>query len=187
MNIVYFDIETKKSFQEVGGKLNIQNLGMSIGVTFSTARNSYKIYQEKNVNDFISELQRADLVVGFNHTQFDFQVLMAYTIFDFSHVPSLDLMLDIQAKIGRKISLDSLAEATLGLKKTSEGLQAIKWFKEGKLLEIAEYCCYDVKLTKLLHEFGAKHGKVFYVNNLNELTTVEVNWKPNAFSPSNTK
>jgi len=37
-NVVYFDLETQKSANEVGGWNRISNMGMSVGVTFSTAR-----------------------------------------------------------------------------------------------------------------------------------------------------
>ena len=30
------------------------------------------------------------------------------------------------------------------------------------MLEIAEYCCFDVKCTKLVHEFGAAKKQLFH-------------------------
>ena len=41
-NIVYFDLETQKSADEVGGWNNIRDMRMSVGVTYSTARSEYK-------------------------------------------------------------------------------------------------------------------------------------------------
>jgi DEAD/DEAH box helicase domain-containing protein len=76
----------------------------------------------------------------------------------------------------KKLSLDSLATATLGVEKTSDGLQAIKWYREGKLLEIAEYCCYDVKITRMLHEYGKIHKKVYYFDRLGKKQAIPVNW-----------
>jgi DEAD/DEAH box helicase domain-containing protein len=64
----------------------------------------------------------------------------------------------------------------MGVEKTSEGLQAIRWFKEGKLYEVAEYCCYDVKITRLVHEFGAQHRQLFYTNKFGARLTVQVSW-----------
>jgi len=61
-------------------------------------------------------------------------------------------------------SLDSIASAPMGIEKRAEGLQAIQWYKEGRLLEIAEYCCYDVKITKLVHEYGRAHKQIFGAN-----------------------
>ena len=78
-NIVYFDLETQRSADEVGGWDNISQMGMSIGVTYNTGRGEYTIYSEPKVNDLIRELQRADLVVGFNNLRFDYEVLHGYT------------------------------------------------------------------------------------------------------------
>ena len=64
----------------------------------------------------------------------------------------------------------------LGAEKTAEGMQAIRWFKDGKLIEIAEYCCYDVKLTKLVHEYGLRHRQLHYNNRFGKKLTVPVNW-----------
>ena len=62
------------------------------------------------------------------------------------------------------------------MEKTAEGLQAIEWFRQGKLAEIAEYCCYDVKITKLVHEFGAQQKQLHYHNRFGKKLTVPVNW-----------
>lgn len=176
-NIVYFDLETQKAADEVGGWGNISSMLMSIGVTYSTGRGDYKIYGEQEVDDLIKELQRADLVVGFNNLRFDYEVLHGYTTLDLRQLPTLDMMVDLQQTLQHRLSLDSIATATFGLEKTAEGLQAIKWFKEGKMMEIAEYCCFDVKLTKLVHEYGADHKQLHYNNRFGRKMTVEVDWR----------
>ena len=176
MNIVYFDIETQRSAEEVGGWDKVSRMGMSVGVTYSTHRGDYRIYSEKMVNELIQELQRADLVVGFNNLRFDYEVLHGYTAFDMRQLPTLDLLVELQKTLQHRLSLDAVAEATLGLEKTSEGLQAIEWFREGRMLEIAEYCCFDVKLTKLVHEYGASRKQLFYKNRFGAKLSVAVNW-----------
>jgi DEAD/DEAH box helicase domain-containing protein len=175
-NLVYFDLETQKSADEVGGWNHISAMKMSIGVTYSTARGDYRIYGEKQVDELLGELQRADLVVGFNHLRFDYEVLHGYTSMDLRQLPTLDMMVELQNTLQHRLSLDSLATATFGLEKTAEGLQAIQWFREGKLMEVAEYCCYDVKLTKLVHEYGAKHKQLHYHNRFGKKLTVPVSW-----------
>ncbi|MFM2083076.1 MAG: hypothetical protein RL380_1767 [Verrucomicrobiota bacterium] len=176
-NIVYFDLETQKSADEVGGWGNISQMGMSVGVTYSTARGDYKIYGERQVNDLIIELQRADLVVGFNIRRFDYEVLVGHnTFFDPQQVPTLDMLVELQNTLNHRLSLDAIATATFGVEKTAEGLQAIEWFKQGKLVEIAEYCCYDVKITKLVHEYGAQHKQLHYTNKFGKKLTVPVKW-----------
>ena len=175
-NIIYFDLETQKSADEVGGWGNISKMGMSIGVTFGSANGEYKIYGEKQVNDLIADLQRADLVVGFNNLRFDYEVLHGYTSFDLAQLPTLDMMVELQNTLNHRLSLDSIATATFGVEKTAEGLQAIRWFKDGRLAEIAEYCCYDVKITKLVHEYGRQHRQLHYRNRFGKKMTVPVGW-----------
>ena len=175
-NIVYFDLETQKSAQEVGGWNHIDRMGMSVGVTYSTARGDYAIYGEAQVDNLITELQRADLVVGFNHIRFDYQVLHGYTPLDLRQIPSLDMLIEIQNTLNHRLKLDSIAHATFGVEKIADGLQALDWFKEGRLADIAEYCCFDVKITKLVHEYGAAHKKLFYTNKFGNKLSVDVDW-----------
>ena len=175
-NIVYFDLETKKSADEVGGWDKISAMGMSVGVTYSSASGNYTIYSEGQVNDLLRELQRADLVVGFNNLRFDYEVLHGYTALDLRQLPTLDMLVNLQEKLQHRISLDSIATATFGVEKTAEGLQAIEWFKQGKLLEIAEYCCYDVKITRMVHEYGAAAHRLHYHNRFGKKLSVDVSW-----------
>ena len=72
--------------------------------------------------------------------------------------------------------MDAIAAATFGLEKTSKRMQAIRWFKDGKLLEIAEYCCYDVKITRLVHEYGAADKQLSYKNRFGATLSVPVSW-----------
>lgn len=175
-NILYLDLETQKSAEEVGGWENVHAMRMSVGVTYSTARDEYKIYSEKQVDDLLNELRRADLVVGFNHLRFDYEVLHHYTVFDLRQLPTLDLLVELQKTLQHRLSLDAVAHATLRVEKTSEGMQAIRWFREGRLLEIAEYCCFDVKITRLVHEYGAQHKQLFYTNRFGNKLSVGVDW-----------
>jgi len=175
-NVVYFDLETQKSADEVGGWDKIGQMRMSIGVTYSTARGDYRIYGEKQVDDLLCELQRADVVVGFNNLRFDYEVLTYYTVYDLRQIPTLDVLIELQNSLQHRLSLDSIAGATLGIEKTAEGMQAIQWFRQGRLMEIAEYCCYDVKITRLVHEYGAAHKKLFYTNRFGHKLSVGVSW-----------
>lgn len=175
-NIVYFDLETQKSADEVGGWDRISQMRMSIGVLFSTSSGEYRIYGEKHVDQLIKDLQRADLVVGFNNLRFDYEVLHGYTALDLRQLPTLDMLVDLQNRLQHRLSLDAIATATFGVEKTAEGMQAIQWFKEGKLLDIAEYCCYDVKITRLVHEHGVQNHQLHYMNRFGKKLSVAVDW-----------
>ena len=176
-DIVYFDLETQRSSGDVGGWAHKERMGMSVGVTYSTRLGAYRVYREKDADQLIDQLVRADLVVGFNHIWFDYKVLQAYTILDLeSQTRNLDLMLDVENQLGYKPSLDGIAQSSLGLGKTAEGLQAIVWFRQGKWREIAEYCAYDVKVTMRVHEYGRRHGHVKFTDKNTQEHTIPVAW-----------
>ncbi len=174
---VYFDLETLRLAGDVGGWNNKGAMGMSVGATYSTKTGKYIAYPEKRVNELIDQLIRADLVIGFNHISFDYPVLEGYYPFSLAdQCASLDLMVDLEEKIGHRLKLEAVATASLGTGKTADGLDAIRWWREGKYREVAEYCCYDVKVTRLVHEYGAKNGFVKYEDKFGQLQEVEVGW-----------
>jgi hypothetical protein len=177
-NIVYFDLETQRTAGDVGGWNFKDRMGMSIGVTYSTARGGYEIYSEDRVQDLIDELRRADLVVGFNVEKFDYGVLMGYTFLQLPEMlNTLDMLIEVEAKIGHRLSLEAIAQASLGVGKVAEGLDAIRWWREGRVRDIARYCCFDVKVTKLVHEFGVKNGHLLYTDRFGQSKSVDVDWK----------
>ena len=163
-NIVYFDLETQKIATEVGGWGHIDKMGLAVAVLYHTDKNEYSVYLEKDADQLVADLRRADLVVGFNVLRFDYTVLSAYSVFDFSSVPTLDLMVSLEEKIGHRVGLDAVASATCGIKKTASGLESIQWWREGKHQQVAEYCCYDVKATRMVHEHGVRTGQVAYMS-----------------------
>jgi len=176
-NIVYFDLETQKIASEVGGWGHIDKMGLAVAVLYHTDRCAYEVYLEKDADRLIADLRKADLVVGFNVIRFDYTVLSAYSVFDFSSVPTLDLMVSLEEKIGHRVGLDAVADATCGVKKTASGTEAIQWWREGKHAQVAEYCCYDVKATRLVHEHGVRTGKVSFVSHRTMLKQhVKVDW-----------
>jgi DEAD/DEAH box helicase domain-containing protein len=177
MNDIFFDLETQKSFQEVGGRENLRLLRVSVAVTFSTTTNDFKSYTEKDVPALIADLKAADRVIGFNLLGFDYQVLKAYTSERLSNLKTLDLLDDIYNKLGFRIGLDALASATLNANKSADGLAAIQWFREGKIDQLIAYCRDDVAITKQLFEFGRDNGFVMYVDRDRRKKKVNVAWR----------
>ena len=184
-NIVYFDLETQRSFGDVGGFANKDKMGVSVAVTYSTARGTYEIYPESEMEQLAEELLRADLVVGWNHIQFDYPVLQPYVFHTLAdQTLNLDMMLDLEEKLGFRLKLDSVAAASLGMGKTGDGLDALRWWQEHKksgdfepLRKIAEYCAFDVKVTKCVHEYALKHGHLRFDDKAGGITEVTVDWK----------
>jgi DEAD/DEAH box helicase domain-containing protein len=176
-NIVYFDLETQRTANDVGGWDRKQDMGMSLGVTYSTKTGEYHVYSERNVDALVRELLGADLVIGYNILHFDYQVLMGYTVLDLpSQLMTLDMMVHLERATGHRPKLESLAQATLGIGKSAEGLDAIRWWRQGRLLEIAEYCCFDVKVTRLIHEHACNRGELYYQDRFANRQRVPIQW-----------
>ena len=177
MNIVYFDVESQKLFQDVGGR-DASRLLLACGVTWSTARNDFAVYWEKDAPALIAELKSADRVVGFNIIGFDYEVLKPYARNEnFRAFRTTDLLQDIYRTLNFRLSLDSIARATLGATKTADGLQSVEWFRNGELEKVAEYCKSDVDITRRVYEFGRENGFVHYYSKLGSKLKVAVNWK----------
>ena len=176
-NFIYFDLETQRSAGDVGGWDNKDKMGMSVGVTYSTGSGKYEIFPESGVDDLIATMARADLVIGFNHVDFDYRVLQGYSMWDVqSQMKSFDLLQDLEKRLGHRIKLDDIATVTLGTGKTADGLDAIRWWREGNIMQIAEYCCFDVKVTKMVHEYGVANGHVKFKDRFGREQSVQVSW-----------
>ena len=178
MNIVYFDLETQRLLDEVGGRTGIPKLGLACGVTWSTARNDFAVYWEKDAAALVAELKAAERVVGFNILNFDYEVLKPYAPQEnFRAFRSTDMLADIFKVLNFRLSLDSLAKASLGATKSADGIQSVEWFRNGELDKVAEYCKADVDITRRVYEFGRDNGFVHYYSKLGSKLKVAVNWK----------
>jgi DEAD/DEAH box helicase domain-containing protein len=177
MNIVYFDLESQKLFEEVGGR-DASKLLLACGVTWSTERNDFALYWEKDAAALIAELKSADRVIGFNILNFDYEVLRPYAPNEnFRAIRSTDMLQDIYRNLNFRLSLDSVARATLGATKTADGVKSVQWFRIGELDKVAEYCKADVDITRRVYEFGREHGFVYYHSRLGSKLKVSVNWQ----------
>lgn len=178
MNILVFDVETQNLFEDVGGRGNIGALRVSCAVAWSSTRNDFTVYWERDIASLIAELKTAGRVVGFNLKGFDYEVLRPYAPAErLQFLPTLDIMDDLFKKLSFRVSLDSVARATLGESKLADGLQAVQWWREGKLDLLAEYCKADVDVTRRIYEFGCANGYIHYFTRLGSKQKVPVSWK----------
>ena len=172
-----FDIETQKEFAEVGGYRNIHMLGVAVVGVYTYADDKFRAYQENELAELEKIMAEAGLIIGFNTKHFDYAVLQPYfKNFTLASAPTLDLMEKIEGVLGFRVSLDSLAKNTLGAQKISHGLEALKWFREGKIEEVKDYCLQDVKLTRDLYEYGLNHGSVMFESRVDGLKTIPAAW-----------
>jgi len=174
---LFFDLETQHSFEEVGGRNYVERLLVSVAVTYSSLTGTFKSYTEPQVFYLIDDLFQADTIIGFNIIDFDYRVLKPYTHKDLTQLNTIDMLAHITQRLGHRVSLNALAQATLAADKSAHGLQAVTWYREGKMEEIIAYCKDDVDLTRRLYEFGRENGCVFFLDRFSgEKKKVLVDW-----------
>jgi DEAD/DEAH box helicase domain-containing protein len=65
---------------------------------------------------------------------------------------------------------------SLGIEKSADGLQALKWWKEGRIDEIVEYCRVDVQITHEIYLYGRKNGYLLFQNKAGQAVRIPVDW-----------
>ncbi|MBI4411651.1 MAG: ribonuclease H-like domain-containing protein [Deltaproteobacteria bacterium] len=172
------DLETKRTFDEVGGRDHLDQLEITVVGVYDYATREYRTYEESETGALQNLLINASLIIGFNHIGFDMPVLQPYLSIDAKKLPLFDIMLDLQQKLGHRIGLDSVATATLGVGKTGHGIDAIRFYREGKIKELKEYCLNDVKVTKEVFDYGIENGKIHYFSKIgNTKKEIAVEWE----------
>lgn len=184
MKQVILDVETKKAFDEVGGyfpdRLGISFVGVCVRDSFNSTGEMLSFF-EPDLPKLFPLLEQADVVIGFNIDNFDMQALAPYYTADITKIPTLDLMLRIKASAGHRISLDSVAQDTLGAGKSGNGLDAIMYYHQGEWDKLRDYCLRDVEVTRDVYDFGLNKGKVKFKNKWNRLIECPVDF---SFTPS---
>jgi len=174
--ILYFDLETRRSAEEVGGWDRISDMGLALAVVYDEAAGEYRTYLEEDVDRLIIDLMSADRVVGFNVKRFDYAVLRGYRDAAFGRIPTCDMLEEIHRRLGFRLRLDHLAEVTLGCNKSADGLQSLEWFKQGRMDLIEEYCRKDVDITRRLYLYGKDKGYLLYRDRNQRAMRVQVSW-----------
>jgi len=173
---VVFDIETQNTFAEVDN--DFKKLKVSVISLYRSDTDSYHSFLESELNQVWPILEKAERIIGYNSEHFDFPVLNNYYLGDLLLLPHLDLIVKVKESLGIRLKLASIAEATLeGITKSADGLQAVRWWREGKLDEIKKYCEQDVKVTKDIYDFGREHKQLFYKNLTGEVLPFAVNFE----------
>lgn len=172
---VVFDIETQNTFAEVNN--DFKKLKISVVSIYRTDTNSYHSFLENELNQLWPILEKSDRLIGYNSEHFDIPVLSNYYLGDLTQLPHLDIMKEVKAALGFRLKLADLAEATLdNVTKSADGLQAIRWWREGKLDEIKKYCEQDVRVTKEVYDFGKQNSQLFYKSFNGDILPFAVNF-----------
>jgi DEAD/DEAH box helicase domain-containing protein len=170
------DIETRRSAQEVGGWNRAKLMGVSIAVLYDSEEDRFFDYEEHQIGELVQHLEKLDLTIGFNILKFDYTVLTGLSDFPFHKLPTLDLLVHVHHRLGYRLKLDNLARATLDAAKSADGLQALKWWQEGRLDLITQYCRQDVAVTRDLYLHGREHKHVFFTNKARQKVRLPVDW-----------
>ncbi len=179
-NILVLDVETQKSFKEVG-KSKLEKLKVSVVCLYDYLTGQFSSYEEKDMMKLEERLRAAELLIGFNIRRFDMAVLAPYLFMPVTHIPVLDLLEDVETFRGHRASLDSIAGPTLKQHKIGNGADALILYKEGKMEELKRYCIEDVRLTKEIYEYGCREGKVLFTSSWDYKTyEIPVQWKETA-------
>ena len=194
---VVFDVETRRSAAEVGGWGLAHKMGVSVAVLYDSRDDAYLSFRQEELDALFARLAGARLVVGFNSLRFDYAVLAPFAppgfppgaspkpapgahgaATELARLPSLDLLQRVHERLGYRVSLGNLGQATLGEPKSADGLQALTWWKEGRVSEIAAYCRKDVELTRRLYLFGLETGYLLFTNKAGQRARVPVDFTP---------
>lgn len=180
MRKITFDIETKNTFQDVGSSEAV-DLDISLLCLHDSETNEYHTFMHDELDKLWPLLEKADMLIGYNSDHFDIPLLNKYYNGDLTSIKSLDILKEIKNSTGRRFKLDSIAEATLGINKSGNGLDAIKWWNSGEIEKIKKYCLDDVRITKEVYEYALKNKKLKYKDKItHEIKEIELdtsNWE----------
>jgi DEAD/DEAH box helicase domain-containing protein len=175
-NEIVLDIETQNWFTDVGAN-DHSLLKISVIGCYFYDTDEYKAFEEAEFAELWPRLEKADRLVGFNTISFDYPVINNYYSGNLQKFPTLDILVEIQKSLGRRIKLEDVAQATIGEGKSGYGGQAVEWWKEGKIKEIKDYCIQDVLITRKVYEYGLKYGALAYWDRTGERKGIPVNFE----------
>lgn len=172
MRAITFDIESISNSM-VRGRVDVNEQELIVVAIYDSETNEYSAYYKEDLPKLWPILERTDLLIGFNSDTFDIPLLNRYYPGELSHIRSLDLLTEVQKTLGRRIRLQSIAEATLKKGKSGDGLKAGQWWREGHKEKVKEYCIADVRLTRELYDYALKH-KVLKYKDLREIRDIKL-------------
>lgn len=178
MRKIVFDIETTNFFTDTGSN-DPASLTLACVCIHDSETDSFSSFFEEDLKRLWPIFEKADLLIGFNSDHFDIPILNKYYPGNLTAIKSIDLMKEIKKKLGRRIGLNAVAEATLGKKKISDGIHANVWWRKGEKQKVVNYCLDDVRLTKELYDYMRAHGTVKYSDRgtLKELQIDTASWE----------
>jgi hypothetical protein len=232
MSDIFYDIETKELLDQnaTDPDAAIRALHMSVGATWCECHGEQFFH---NTGELAVHLLLHERIIGFSIIHFDNAVLAwsperpARESFDpvtgkhkidkpLPDAPEdlkkmldarcFDLLADLEARLGHRVSLAALAEGSLGKQKMASGPQAVVWNRLAAALRdrwpyaltdvgdqegaqrvnelgrwfqerLEQYCMADALLVKKLFDYGIANKRVAYIDFEGERRTVKVQWR----------
>ena len=192
---VIFDTETKKFFDKSTG-FDPAKLGVSITSVYSRTldknlkeiESKMQSFWEKDFDEMFKLFEKADRIIGFNSIGFDVPALSPYLPPYWPKLKHFDIMDEIKKVEGKRVSLESLAKATLGTKKNDSGENAIKYWDAHdpvSLEKLKKYCEMDVAITRDIYDIALKTASLKYIDFWNETHEVKLDFSYPVLSDSN--
>lgn len=168
-NIVVYDLEIKNTIDghNVTWK-DFHKMGVSVGCLFDYQTGDTHIYMDDNLEELWSRLMRADIVVGFNITNFDNRLLVASlprnpernesAIFPRCYDLLTEVRKPTKQPFPKGCNLNEVLNATFGMAKTEDGADAPIFYQQNRLGKLISYCLADVRRERLAFEFAYLNG-----------------------------
>lgn len=159
MRKIIFDIETRNIFDDVG-RADASLLDISVVGIYDSLTDKYDCFEVVELPKLWPILENADILIGFNSLNFDLPLLNKYYSGDLRQIRQLDILQEVKNSLGRRVGLGKIAEGTLDIPKSADGLEAVRWWKNGEIEKIKRYCTDDVRITKEIYEYALKNKKL---------------------------
>ena len=162
MRKITLDIET--TLPAFGAAFDPRQMELTVVSVHDSESGAFTCYTVPELPNLWPVLEKADMLIGYNSNHFDIPILNRYYPGDLSSIHSVDLLFEIKNVLGRRLKLDSIAEATLGRKKIGTGLDAVAWWRNGEYDKVKKYCIEDVRITKEIYDYARTNAKLHYLD-----------------------
>ncbi|MDB5264508.1 MAG: box helicase protein box helicase protein [Parcubacteria group bacterium] len=161
MREITFDIETANLLPSLA-RQDVTRLDLAVVAIHDSETGEYSSYSKEELPKLWPIIEKADMLIGFNSDSFDIPLLNHYYAGDLTKIRSLDLLVEVQKVLGRRIRLQSIAEATLKVSKSGDGLKSVEWWQQGLYDKVREYCIQDVRITREIFDYAIKNQALKY-------------------------
>lgn len=187
MREITFDIETANILPSLA-RQDVTRLELAVVAIHDSETGEFSSYSKEELPLLWPIIEKADTLIGYNSNSFDIPLLNHYYPGDLTRIKSVDLMVEVQNVLGRRLRLQSIAEATLKVGKSGNGLDSVRWWQEGLYDKVRQYCIQDVKITRDLYDYALEKGVLKY-KDLKDIRDVKIDtrsWRvpkePDAFT-----